>query len=296
MKKFFSRLSFVTAIALSFQAVANIQETPLSRPNIMAFEYQSATLAESLRIEVALPLSYAFTGPETNYPVAYVGDGNQNFLLAANQHTLAATGSTLPHMLTVGVDFSAYANGCLRSQWYTPTQVSDDENCGEIGGGAEIYLDFIEYELKPLINSLFRTDQTKEFFLGHSHTATLGLYSVFKRKEIFDAYVLSSPSLYWDNEVMYQLQEEFIGSDTHPKTPLFFSVGLNEAAGASDDPITQENLNKFVFSYVARMAMKMKQDFPDHRIGFRAYPNESHGSVVSKAFHDGLDYVVKGVN
>ena len=271
-----------------------IEETPLSRPNLMSFTLQSEVLNQTMIIEISLPLSYAYTDDSTNYPVNYVADGIYTFLSVSTDNTRGSFGDYAPEMITVGIEFQNYYDECNRSKWFTPTMISDDENCGEAGGGADEFLSFIRDELKPFINQTFRADQTQEIFSGHSHSATLALYALFTQHELFDMYIAASPSIYWDNEVMFQFEQQFVDSQVVLDKPVYISVGLNEAGGASDDQATVDSFNEQVFSYVYRMGRKFKQDFPAAPIRIQAFPKENHTSSVGPAFHNGIHYVLKG--
>lgn len=296
--KQFAGFTLSTLLALSSSttvAAPEIRPVELSRPNVMAFHLESQILNQTMLIEVALPLSYGYTDSSTNYPISYTGDGVLTFLMASTDNIRASfNGSFAPETITVGFDFADSYDACARSQWYTPTAISDDEECGEVGGGAEQYLAFIRDELKPFINQTFRADQSKEVIAGHSHTATLALFALFTQPDLFDSYIAASPSLYWDNEVMYQYQQAFADNYQLLDKPVYISVGLKEAGAAFADQQTTDWANQTVFSYVYRMGRKLKQDFPDAPIKLQAFANEDHGSVAGKAFHQGIHFVMTG--
>ena len=280
--------------SLSLFALPVVEEVPVSRPNLIAFHMHSEVLNQTMIIEVALPLSYAYTDDSYNYPISYVGDGVLTFLMVSTDNTRASFGNYAPEMITVGFEFLNYFDECYRSKWYTPTQINDDEECGEVGGGADQVLAFIRDELKPFINQTFRADQAQEIITGHSHTATLALYALFTQPDLFDMYIAASPSLYWDNEVMYQFEENFANNNQTLDKPVYISVGLNEAGGSYADQASTDYANRTVFSYVYRMGRKLKQDFPNSPVRMQVFPNETHASVAGKAFHEGIHYIFSG--
>ncbi len=285
--------SSLMLLSTSASAIPEFDAIPLSRPNIVAFNLHSEILARTMLVEVALPSSYA-DDQTTQYPVMYAADGYMTFLMTANDsYNSSLFNNHVPQSITVGFDFSGY-DSCGRSQWYTPTQIPDDEECGVIGGGAEQYLSFIRDELKPFINTLFRANQDKEVIAGHSHTATLALFALFTQPELFDMYIAASPSLYWDNEVMFQYQQSFANTHQNLEKPVYISVGLNELGSVFESQEAIDSANEQVFSYVYRLGRKLKQDYPQGNIKFQTFANEDHMSVVGKAFHQGMHYVLTG--
>ncbi|CAA0085067.1 Ferri-bacillibactin esterase BesA [BD1-7 clade bacterium] len=280
----------VAAIPLTFAIFAQAQVAPvaLSRPNILAFELESQILNETMLIEVALPLSYASAPGDKEYPVAYYGDGGFMFLMVANDNLrLASGGNYLPEIITVGVDFKDYLNPCKRLQWYTATAITGHEVCGDVGGGADDYLSFLEQELKPLINAQFKTDENREVLAGHSQSGALALYSLFTNTHLFDAYIAASPSVYWANEHLMTVADEFIAANVANVPSLYLSVALNELGDDSKGPEVVA-VNEALFSQVFRMHMKLESASISIPLTFQSFADEDHASVGGRAMHDGI--------
>lgn len=271
-------------LTVGLESSAQSTDVAIQRPWIQAFHLRSDILKQDMLVEVHLPLTYGLTQDSVTYPVVYSADGLFSSLMIGTDNQLSSTFLThIPEVITVGFDFLEY-NECMRLQWYTPTQIPDDELCNEIGGGADQYIAFIEYELKPYINSIYRANQSQEAFLGHSLTGLLSLYIFITNNDLFDMYIASSPSLYWDNELMYDYLSDFINQNSSFDQPVYISVGLNEGAGNA-------TFSQIVFSYVFRFGRELMQGFPESKVGLIAYPSEDHGSVVSRAIHDGMKFI-----
>ncbi|WP_159884176.1 alpha/beta hydrolase-fold protein [Paenibacillus puerhi] len=61
-------------------------------------------------------------------------------------------------------------------------------------GGAEEFIEFIESELKPLIQSEFFVDRSHQTLIGHSLGGLLVLDVLFSRTSAFQTYIAGSPS------------------------------------------------------------------------------------------------------
>lgn len=109
----------------------------------------STILHETRRVRVALPASYARTGPERRYPVTIVLDGGS--LLAPVEtvsRELAANGQ-IPESIVVGIENTD------RLRDLTPPGLSVSGS--SLSEGGDRFLDFIEKELLPRIELRSRT-------------------------------------------------------------------------------------------------------------------------------------------
>ena len=77
-------------------------------------------------------------------------------------------------------------------------------------GGAGKFLQFTEQELKPNVNETFEADPARHIFFGHSLGGLFGLYTLFTKPEAFHSYMISSPSIWWNQQCILELEPEFI--------------------------------------------------------------------------------------
>jgi predicted alpha/beta superfamily hydrolase len=79
-------------------------------------------------------------------------------------------------------------------------------------GGADRFLDFIQTELIPEIDRRYRTEACR-IFTGHSLGGLIAIYILVNCPEMFQAYIASSPSLWWDDQhTLRQAAGLFCGS------------------------------------------------------------------------------------
>jgi len=179
-----------------------------------SFSIQSVSNGAEYDIKVAIPENYS---PGTQYAAVYVLDGEEIFdFVAKNCNEISSDFSTT-NAIVVGIGY-----GNDRSLDYTPS-VADEGD-----GGAEEFLLFIKNELIPKIENDYSADTLRKsrIILGHSFGGLCATYAFTNHNRLFGNYIILSPSLWYDNEIMLRFEEENrnINRDSHQ---LVF-LGLGE--------------------------------------------------------------------
>ncbi len=163
--------------------------------------------------------------PAQGRPVIYVLDGETTFMLVRDTaRSLAAAypGSDLPVVVALGYDTPApySAEGLTtanteRTYDYTPAVAPEklgasfNDQPWPATGGADAFLDFIEDELKPAIESGFAIDRSRQTLMGHSFGGLFTLHALFSRPDSFSTYVASSPSVWYGSRYIEQALRHF---------------------------------------------------------------------------------------
>lgn len=160
-------------------------------------DIHSVILAENRTVNIYLPESYKEESNKS-YPVIYLLDGSrdEDFIHIAG---LVQFGSfswidMIPESIVVGI------GNIDRQRDFTYTTTNeklkaDIPNSGE----SARFISFIRDELQPLIQGNYRTSDTKTL-VGQSLGGLLATEILFKHSELFDHYIIVSPSLWWDDE------------------------------------------------------------------------------------------------
>ena len=262
----------------------SVENVPFSRPNVVSFHLHSQILGQAMLVEIMLPLSYGTDATRT-YPTMYITDSLTNFPIVSTGNLMQGLSydPPMPEVITVGVDFIEIdgVRDFKRADYYTPVETID-EDFGPVGGKADQYIDFLNYELKPFIQSAFAVDTGKEVFGGHSLGGLLSLYVLFTQPDLFDGYVAASPSVYWANEVIFDYERNFSLTHGDTRTALFMSVGTAE------DPFG------ITLDYVNRMADRLcDQAYPTMKFRMKRFRGENHNSVIAPAFARGGRFVYR---
>lgn len=140
------------------------------------------------------------------YPVIYMHDGNNCFDAATSfngqewkvDETFEAgiASGTLPAAIVVGI-----ANTAARVDEYTMVKALRGDRRTRTGGKADLYAAFLIDEVKPFIDSTYRTlvDASHTAVIGSSHGGLVSLYLGIRHPGIFGAVGAVSPSLSWGN-------------------------------------------------------------------------------------------------
>jgi predicted alpha/beta superfamily hydrolase len=205
-------------------------------------------LGETRRVTLYLPAGYDRL-TSRRYPVIYLSDGQNLFDESAffggwqvDRAVEETSGSgRARQVIVVGVD-----NTPDRIRDYTPTP---DPHYG--GGGADRYLDFIEHELKPWIDTALRTEAGPDETCigGSSLGGLLALHAGLTRPWVFGRVLSMSPSLWWDAE---ELLERIRGAQGVPGIAIYLDSG-----GPQDGLVRTALLRDLLFGHGLRYGVDL---------------------------------------
>ena len=138
----------------------------------LAYRIESKILGETRTINIALPRSFADTGPERRYPVAVVLDGEYDLPETEAVAAKLAAAGQIPEMVLVAVENTD------RLRDLTPPGLSVSGSSASEGG--DRFLDFIERELLPEVDRQFRGAAPRTL-IGHSSGGIIATYAAATR-------------------------------------------------------------------------------------------------------------------
>jgi predicted alpha/beta superfamily hydrolase len=199
-------------------------------------EFSSKILNNSRKLIVWLPPDYE-KDSSTRYPVLYMHDGQNLFDDATSfagewradetATRLIAEGRIRP-LIIVGIENA----GPTRAEEYTPTtdtRVLRGQTITEGGNGAQ-YARFVVAEVKPFIDSKYRTlpDRANTAVCGSSLGGIITLYLGWKHTDVFGMCGVVSPSLWWDQRSM--LVEFQTDNRWMRRTKIWLDMGTAEGS------------------------------------------------------------------
>jgi len=176
----------------------------------------SKVLNESRTISVILPESYN-QNLGVRYPVLYVLDGVQQLPHTAGTAKSLYTYGEMPDLIIVGIDSTN------RTRDMTPTMLPGVENSGK----ADIFLKFLNSELKPYINNQYRTNNYN-MLAGHSFGGLLVTYSLIVDPSSFQARFAFSPSLRFLGQKLFDQLGTTVKNNTDSKLYFYMNVGAEQ--------------------------------------------------------------------
>ncbi|MFC0605559.1 alpha/beta hydrolase [Winogradskyella pulchriflava] len=199
-------ISFVITLLLAVQVFAQEKSKTLSTEPLNIGEsvtFYSSTLNENRHINVYLPQRYKIDSLKT-YPVIYLLDGSidEDFIHIAGivQFGSFSWINMVPESIVVGI-----TNIDRKRDFTYPTTIDQDKKDFPTSGKSDDFINFIEKDLQPFIHTNYRTEDTKTI-IGQSLGGLLATEVLFKKPELFDNYIIVSPSLWWDDQSLLKLQ------------------------------------------------------------------------------------------
>ncbi len=199
-------------------------------------KFHSKFLPTDRDLIVYLPPGYD-ADKRRRYPVLYLHDGQnlfdgatsfipgQEWRVDETAQRLIRAGAVEP-LIVVGI----YNAGKERVDEYTATRDAKYNS----GGKADLYGRLVVEELKPFIDSQYRTlrDARHTGLGGSSLGALVSLHLALKYPKVFGLAAVVSPSVWWDNR---QILREVAALKKRPKTRVWLDVGTDESEEAAPD-------------------------------------------------------------
>lgn len=245
----FGCLLAVTVLSIAAPSVQK-EGQPYQLLNTSVTTIHAKSLNRDYQVFVSLPSGYAEAGPAL--PVIFVTDADYAFpLVRAIAARVGNDKKSIAPFILVGLSYAVGDTAeYSRRRDYTPTPRPTDGLSSDMPGRpvlfgeAEAYRRFLASDVLPLIAARYRADMTRTTFVGHSYGGLLGAHIVLTSPKMFSKFVISSPSLWYDEGVMFNRQKKFVESHSDLATDIFFSVGALESVGDADMVADTKKFNK----------------------------------------------------
>ena len=226
---------------------------------------RSAVLKENRTLNIYLPYSF---NKEKTYPVIYLLDGsaNEDFLHIAGLVQFFNM-LQMPDFIIVGI-----ANVDRRRDFTFHTDLKDLQKKYPTTGGSANFIQFIETELQPYIQSTYKTNDVK-YIIGQSLGGLLATEILLKKPSLFSHYLIVSPSLWWDDESLLKEAKSLIDKQTDQKKYIYISVGGREDKIMKRDARELNNLLK-------------NSNKPSLKVDYLELQNENHADILHQSISE----------
>ena len=229
----------------------------------------SKILGEDRALLVHTPKSYK--EGKVAYPVLYLLDGDDHFHHTTGSADFLAAVGRAPEMIVVGVPNPEVS----RERDLTPTPAKDKPATG----GGDKFLTFLKDEVRPRIEGGYRTAPYR-ILVGHSLGGLFALHALTTAPDTFNAYVVMSPSLWWDDQRLLHGAEKAFASHPGLDAFLYLTTG-SEGGGMLQD----------VKAFSALLKSKAPKGLEWE---FKPMDHESHLSLPHRSTYDGLERLFAG--
>ncbi|BCY29313.1 alpha/beta hydrolase [Flavobacterium okayamense] len=239
---------------------------------------QSKILNEERIYEISLPDSYYVKeASQKKYPILVLLDGNVFFKSISGMVNYMSSDTyrswKIPEMIVVAI------HNVDRRRDYTPDKIITVRENNS--GGGDNFLNFLEKELLPEIDSKYRTT-TNRILFGHSLGGLLATHAYMKENSSFTSFLAIDPSFgTWDTETM----DKKLNAMTENSFKRYIYI-----ASANWGKRNINNRDRHVRFYES-LNSKCKDKLPAK---LEYFENESHSSVPLIAFYNGITAIFEG--
>ncbi len=187
----------------------------------------SSALRRTYDLYIKLPPGYASeSDTQKTYPVIYFNDGSYCWVTAVGVTRAPFNFGGFEKAILVGFSYSKGDSPTKsRTRDLTPTKA---EGWDLETGGAENYLSFLKNEVIPYIENNYRADPNRRMLVGQSFGGLFGAYALIAEPGLFQDYVLTSPSLWFDNQVIFDMELAAADAGRQLSGRVYFAVGETE--------------------------------------------------------------------
>jgi len=249
--------------------ISSCSKIDIEPDQIKEFSIRSTNTGTDYAICVVLPRDY---NPSLKYETIYVLDGDAFYLKTEKIARITERLSmeyNKQNAIIVGV-----SSKNDRSRDYTPTVTSEG------GGGSENYSKFIEFELIPKIESDYTADTTPKgrVLIGHSFGGLVTCYFFTKHNNVFNSYISLSPSLWYDNNILFEYEKESRATNVQKSNMVFLGCG---------------ELEESIVICAIEWNYRLTTFYPNCKHDFKILANRGHIPSALENAETGLEFYYK---
>jgi predicted alpha/beta superfamily hydrolase len=242
-----------------------------SKPFVLGWvdKIQSNLLSENRTLNIYLPDGY-YKDTSLSYPVIYLLDGssNEDFIHIVGVVQFLSMIQAIPKTIVVGI-----ANVDRKHDFTFPTHIQKDKNDFPTAGGSAKFIEFVEKELQPFIQKKYRTNNSKTL-IGQSLGGLFATEVLLNKAQLFNHYIIISPSLWWDNESLLSKAPQLFKRQPDTNVKVYISVGTE---------------NKNMQDEAKKLASILRQSGKRNLIiKFDRLPKESHITILHNSVYKAL--------
>lgn len=192
----------------------------------------SHILNEDRKINIYLPNNYVENDTLT-YPVVYVLDGGMDedffHIVGIVRFDTQPWIARFPNSIVVGIE----GNTRRRDFTFAVPNIDFLEQEGfqkasfPVYGGSQKYITFLKDELLPYIGKNYRT-KAERTVIGESLAGLFSAEVLLKQPDLFDNYIIISPSLWWGQQELLKNSEKLLDANLRKKVRVYLGVPNKE--------------------------------------------------------------------
>jgi uncharacterized protein len=266
-------LAFLTTI--TFAQKLNDKQTATTKPFVLGVidELKSNELAENRLLNIYLPEGYN-KNDTAKYPVIYLLDGSANedfiHIVGLVQFYNFEWVHQLPKCIVVGIA------SVDRVRDFTFSTTSKEQKVRfPTSGHSDKFISFIEKELQPYIASKYKANNSKTI-IGQSLGGLLATEVLLTKPELFNKYIIISPSLWWNNGTLLNANATILTADYNKQTDIYLGVGKEGLTPTEIPRVMEVDANLLADKLKGTKSKTVK-------IVFDYLPEKNHATIMHQA-------------
>lgn len=244
-------------------------------------EIQSKELGEKRTLNIYLPEGYS-ANDTTHYPVIYLLDGSadEDFIHVVGlvQFSSFPWVNRMPPSIVVGV-----ATVDRKRDFTYPTTVAEDQKRFPTAGHSDKFISFIEKELQPFITKKYKTNGSRTL-IGESLGGLLATQILLEKPQLFNKYVIISPSLWWDDGSLLKRASAMLEENYAQPTEIYIGVGKEGLAPCASPHVMEVDANLLAEKLTASKSKNI-------HVHFDYLPEEDHATIMHQALMNAIPLV-----
>ena len=288
MNRFLTLAFLLFTSTLAFSQSNKSKTTEISKPFVLGVidEIQSKELGEKRILNIYLPEGYK-AEDATKYPVIYLLDGSadEDFIHISGlvQFNSFEWINQVPKSIVVGI-----ATVDRRRDFTFPTTIEKDQKRFSTSGHSDQFIAFIEKELQPFIDKKYKTTESKTI-IGQSLGGLLETEILLKKPTLFNRYIIVSPSLWWNNGSVLNLDSAIFQENFNQKTDIYIAVGKEGLTPTEIPRVMEVDANLLAEKIKASKSKNIK-------VYFDYFPQENHATILHPAVMNSFKFLYPQVN
>jgi len=230
-------------LAIAFGTKSAAQARPVPTINQQKkHEIKSKINGHVYPVFVSLPKNYSKTDT-VHYPVFYILDGNSGFPVAHAARQMLDLVGAIEDIIIVGIgyEWDKSYQPWFTTRWNDLTPTADtkaDTSQQYLGalslpkgslnsGGTERFITILKTEIISFVQKEYKANEDRGLY-GHSLGGLFAAYCLLKEPGLFRRYAISSPSVWWDNRKILDIEKSFSANNQGLNAQVFLSVGSLE--------------------------------------------------------------------
>ena len=267
-------------ILISFTQLVKAQNiSSFKIPRSSVIEIKDPISDRVYPIFIKLPASYKRNN-EKSYPVIYLTDAWYSFQIVSGATRFPMNSGKMQEAIIVGVSYSKGSKGpSSRVRDYTHKK---DTSWKLQTGKALEHATFIEGSIFPFIKSHYRVNNSRTY-VGNSLGGLFGAYIFLTKPDMFNNYILGSPSVWYSNSDILKLKSK-PNLNTHN---IFIAVGARET-------IELDSPQYDMVNGANKLASKLSgEQFPNVKVKLLTVEGANHETAFPTTAIQGLYWLFK---